>query len=135
MVRSGSQYVQLSGPLFADDVKARFKGAVGDGIRELGKEGEGIMQSFIYQSGFIDSGDFVSSVEAEFVRTRGIGYATVAPRDQWPAPGRPPRIWYERGTRRGKKLRKAGGGFAKTRTRLRQMSYQGIADRIAKVLN
>ena len=95
-----------------------------------------IVQGYIHQAKFIDSGDFVTSVSAEHVRTKGAGYATITARNQWPNPGRPPRIWVERGTRRGVRLRSGKRPFSKTRTRLRQVSIERVfAEPLRKVLN
>ena len=135
MPRRPNQYIELDGPLFDPNVIANFKGAVSDGLGELAQDGAEILQSYIYQAGFIDSGHFVSDVEVVKVQTRGIGYYKVAPFHQWPAKGRPPRIWVERGTRRGVKLRPGRTPFAKTRTRLRQRGLGEIASRITKVIN
>jgi hypothetical protein len=131
MARRGTQYVELDGPLFDPEIIMKFKGAVSAGIRELADEGVEILQAYTWQGGFVDSGDWVTSIHSEFIQNRGIGYAKVLPS----AP-LPPRIWGERGTRRGVKLRKGVGMFRKTKTRLRQLSYeQFFGGRIRRVLN
>lgn len=128
--------IELSGPIFGDDPGQPFYRAMGEGIREMGDLGADILTQFVSQASFIDTGAFVGSVGSEFTQEKGSGFAVIRPTDVWPAAGRPPRIWYERGTRAGTKLRKAGGGFAKTRTRLRQTSLGPVFEaRLQRALN
>lgn len=135
-VRKPNLYYELSGPVFDPQHALAFYRAVGDGIEELGEEGAEILQSFIHQAGLIDTGRLVSSVHSEFTQTRGAGFAKVAPDAVWPDADRPTRIWLERGTREGKRLRSGKRPFSKTKTRLREIAYQRhFADRITKALN
>lgn len=136
MARKGSQYIELSGPLFDDDAIAKFKDAVAWGIEELADEADDIMGSFIMQGGFVDTGRLLRSVDVDFIRTGGqIGYAKVLPTDVWPEPNRPTRTWIARGTRGGVKLRKQFDIFSRTSTRVRALDQSFIADKISTVLN
>lgn len=136
MARRPSEYIELSGPLFDPATIAKFEDALGGGIEELGELGAEILQGTIAAANFIDSGEFISSVTSIYKQERGAGFALVKPTAVWPEPGRPTRTWFERGTRRNVKLRKGGGGFAKTRTRLRTVGLGPVfEDRIERALN
>lgn len=136
MARKGSQYLELSGPLFDDDAIEKFKDAVAWGIEELADEADDIMGSFIMQGGFVDTGRLLRSVDADFIRTGGqIGYAKVLPTDVWPEPDRPTRTWIARGVRGGVKLRKQFDIFSRTATRVRSLDQSFIATKISTVLN
>lgn len=128
--------VELEGVLFSKRMKKAWYDAIADGLDEMTERGTDILIGYIHQAGFIDTGGFISSIETEHPREKGAGYGSIKIKDQWPTPGRPTRIWFERGTRRGKTLRKGGRGVAKTETRLRQMSFDSIfLGRIEKALN
>jgi len=136
MARRPSTYIELSGPLFADDAIAKFKDAVAEGIQDLAEEADDIMASHIAAGGLIDTGRLLRSVDIIRVRSGGnIGYAYIAPTDVWPDADRPTRVWISRGTRRGVKLRKQYDIFSRTATRVRQIDQSFIADKIATVLN
>lgn len=136
MPRRPSQYIELSGPLFEDDVIARFKGAVAEGLQELADEADDIMASVIAAGGLIHTGRLLRSVDAQYIRTgTNIGYAKIVPTDVWPEPDRPTRTWITRGMRSGIKLRRGYDIFSRTATRVRQIDQSFIADMIAEALN
>ncbi len=135
MARTPSQYIEVSGPLFEPDVLERFNRAVTEGLVELGDEASGILAGFVQQSGFVKTGAFIRSIDSQLKGDPlGIGYVVVAPTDVWPMHDRPTRTWYEQGRRKGVKLRKASGGFSKTRRRIRTMTYPKIEAKIQAVL-
>lgn len=136
--RKPSLYYELSGPVFDPRNWVALNRAIGEGIQSLADEGVEILQSFIHQAGLIDSGRLVSSVHSEYTQTRGAGFAKVLPAQGavWPKKDRPTRIWLERGTRGGTRLRSGKRPFSKTKTRLREIAYQRhFADRITRALN
>ena len=137
MARRGGEFIELSGPLFDPDISARFEEAIGEGIEELGELGADILTQFDASASFIDTGQFIGSIESEYRGRKGeAGYAIVRPTDVWPKADRPPRTWFETGMRRGVKLRKANTGFRRTTTRLKQVGLGPVfEDRITRVLN
>ena len=119
-----------------DDMIRKFKDAVAEGIEELADEADDIMGSFILQSGHVDTGRLLRSVDVVYIRTGGaIGYAKVLPTDVWPDADRPTRTWIAHGQRKGVKLMKQFDIFSRTTTRVRSIDKSFIADKIAKVLN
>lgn len=127
MPRRPSQYIELSGPLFEDDAVRRLYDAVAEGMEELGDEGASILGAAVSQRGFVRTGAFLRSIESVAKRAdkdASPGYVAVVVQDAYPAPGRPPRTWFERGTRRGIRLRTGGWGFRKTATALRAFDFE-----------
>ena len=129
--RRVGKYIELSGPLFDDNVGDRIKDALAGGILDLAKEGADIAQDFVTGGGFVQSGRFVRSIGVEVVRSRGAGYASVKVLDEsaaWPTPGRPTRTWMEYGLR-GASNRASGTfrpgiyAFRKTARNLNKRKY------------
>jgi hypothetical protein len=121
------KYIELSGPLFDADVQSHINLGVAEGIEKLADTAAGILAGFVSAAGFVKTGAFLQSIDSKLVRSgNSVGYMKIAPTDVWPTPGRPTRTWFEAGTRGGKKLRKANGGFSKTTTRVNTMSYEMI---------
>lgn len=85
MVRTQSKYIELSGPLFADDVKKRFKSALYEGMGEIAVEGEAIMVAAIYRGFPSGTGQTAKSVESMGVRKTDdvAGYYKITPTDMW----------------------------------------------------
>lgn len=139
MPRRPNQYIELSGPLFDDDVIRKFNDAVADGMEELGDEGADILGASILQRGFVRTGAFLRSVETIAKRTdkdASAGIVTVSVTDAYPNPGRPPKTWFEKGTRNGVRLRTGGYGFRKTADRLKGFDFeQYFGGRIREALN
>lgn len=136
MPRRGNQYIELSGPIFGDDLERLAHDAIAEGIQELGDDAVGIMMSHIQAGGLIDTGRLLRSVDDPMIRTGGaIGYVKVAPTAVWPEPDRPTRTWIARGVRSGKKLRKQYDIFSRTATRTRQIDQTFIANKLAEALN
>jgi hypothetical protein len=139
--RKVNQWLELEGEIFEPAMEEKVKDAIAEGIEHLGDEGAGIMMSAISAAGFVRTGATVRSVESVYKRSGSLvaGYATVAPRNMWPAPNRPTKMWMEEG-RRGRgdarmKLRRGTGAFRKTKTALNRFKLEFIAERIAKALN
>lgn len=113
--------------------------AIADGIKEQGEKGREIMVALIERTGFVDTGDYVSGVEAKFTRSSRLtaGFALVATTDDYQAhgAGRPTDTWLAKGTRKGKKLRKGSDVFTQTSTRLKDAHYEEIAAAITKALD
>lgn len=134
-----TQYIEISGPLFEDDAVRRMHDAVAEGMEELGDEGASILGAAISQRGFVNTGQFLRSIETIAKRQNPddtAGYVAVSVGDAWPAPDRPTKTWFERGTRKGVRLRTGGYGFRKTATALRAMDFELIfLRRIASALN
>lgn len=134
MVRT-SKYLEVTGPLFDEDMAAKFNRALTSGLEELGDEAAGILASFVAQAGFEKTGGFLRSIETKLTRSgSNVGFVTVAPTDVWPMANRPTRTWFEAGTRGGAKLRTGIGGFSKTTTRVKGMSYEKIESKVVAVL-
>lgn len=163
MPRKPSQYIELDGPLFDENMKHRFVIAVREGMEDLSEDLEGVMAATISQGGFVKSGDFLRSVDS-VQRYRGldeVGYIKIYPMDSWSGTitlghagaktksgkarmtvtsvsssnHRPTRTWADRGTRRGVKLRKGLNIFSRTATAGRNIDKQQFADKIAEALN
>lgn len=130
------KYLEVEGGLFAVNMKPRFNDAMSEGIQDVAELGEEIMVSFISAAGFIDTGDFVSSVETTYKRRSDhvIGYAEIAPRAVFPKPDRPTQTWLQDGVRKGQKLRKGYNVAGRTATRIRAFSYETVAAKVAAVL-
>lgn len=127
MPKKPSQYIELSGPLFEDDVIRKFNDAVAEGMEDLGDEGASILGAAISQRGFVGTGSFLRSVDTLAKRTdkdASAGYVAVVVTDAYPEPGRPTRTWFERGTRKGIRLRTGGYGFRKTADRLKAFDFE-----------
>lgn len=137
--RRPNEYIELSGVIFDPGVQRVFNDAVAEGIEELGVEAVGVMMGFIQRGGFVDTGQFLQSVESQFVRAGGdtSGYAVVAPTAVWPEPDRPTRYFAERGVRGGVRLRKGIWLFRNTATRMRADAgaFQLVANKITEALN
>lgn len=129
-------FLEITGPLFDAAAQRRVNDAIAEGLEELGDTAAGILAGFVSQGGFVHTGAFLSSIDAQRKGSDdgGVGYVKVAPTDVWPAADRPTRTWFEKGTRKGVKYRKGIGGFSKTTTRVKGMSYSVIEDKIAAVL-
>ena len=54
--RRVGKYIELSGPLFDDNVGDRIKDALAGGILDLAKEGADAAQDFVTGGGFVQSG-------------------------------------------------------------------------------
>src|SRR3990167_5479764 len=124
--RRVGKYIELSGPLFDDNVGDRIKDALAGGILDLAKEGADIAQDFVTGGGFVQSGRFVRSIGVEVKRTRGAGYATVQVVDAgaaYPSAGRPTRTLMEYGQRNGVQVRKGIYAFRKTARNLNKRKY------------
>lgn len=127
MATRRSQYIELDGPLFDDDMIRKFHDAVAEGMEDLGDEGASILGSAISQRGFIQTGRFLRSIDTVAKRSDkdgSAGYVAVVVNDAYPEPGRPPRTWFERGTRRGIRLRTGGYGFRKTASALKTLDFE-----------
>lgn len=140
MPRKPSQYIELSGPLFDDDVIRKFNDAVADGMEELGEEGASILGAAVLQRNFVKTGRFLRGIEAQAKRTSPgttAGYVAVTVADgAWPEKDRPTKTWFERGTRNGVRLRTGGYGFRKTADRLKSFDFeQYFGGRIREALN
>lgn len=130
--------IRLDGPLFDADVIRNFRREIGEGIQEVGEEGEGILMGFISRAGFEKSGRFLRSVDSEKLEKSGfIDASSVMVTDDWKhmGAGRPTKTWFEAGRRNGVRLRKGGWGFKNTASRLRTFNFeQFFADKIKKAL-
>lgn len=139
MARRPTQYIEISGPLFESDAIRRMHDAVAEGMEELGDEGASILGTAILQRGFVNTGRFLSEIETIAKRqnpNESAGYVAVSVGGTWPEKDRPTKTWYERGTRRGVRLRTGGYGFRKTATALRAMDFDPIfTRRISEALN
>lgn len=139
MARRRTQYIELDGPLFDDDVTRRFHDAVAKGMEEMANDGASILGAAISQRGFVKTGRFLRSIDTLSKRSdkdNSAGYTAVVVTDAYPEKGRPTRTWFERGTRRGVRLRTGGYGFRKAATALRQVDWeQYFGGRIASALN
>lgn len=85
MARPQSKYIELSGPLFADDMVKKFKGALFQGMGEIANEGEAIMVAAIYRGFPNGTGRTAKSVDATAVRKTDdvAGYYKITPTDMW----------------------------------------------------
>lgn len=121
------QYIELSGPLFEDGVGRRFLDAVADGMEELADEGASILGAAISQRGFVKTGRFLRGIDTVAKRSDAddsAGFVAIVVADgAWPNGG-PTKTWFERGTRRGVRLRTGGYGFRKTATALRGHDFE-----------
>ena len=139
MPKKPHQYIELSGPLFEDDAIRKLNDAVAEGMEELGDEGASILGAAISQRGFVKTGAFLRSIDTIAKRSdkdRSAGYVAVAVTDSYPSPGRPTKTWFERGTRRGVRLRTGGYGFRKTADRLKSFDFEQLfGSRIREALN
>jgi len=134
--RKPSKYLELDGPIFDPAVQREMNDAIAEGLDELGDQAAGILAGYVSAAGFVKTGAFLQSIDSKLTRTGdSAGYVKIAPTDVWPAPNRPTRTWLERGTRAGVKLRPAKGSFAKTRSRLNEMTYDHLAAKLEGVLN
>lgn len=134
-----TQYIELSGPIFEDDVARRFHDAVAEGMEELGDEGASILGAAISQRGFVKTGRFLRGVDTIAKRAdkdNSAGFVAIVIADgAWPNGG-PTKTWFERGTRRGVRLRTGGYGFRKTATALRGHDFeQYFGGRIREALD
>lgn len=135
MARKLNQYIEVSGPIFDEATQRRMSDAIAEGLEELGDTAAGILAGYVSAAGFVKTGAFLQSIDAKLVRSSGAGYVKVAPTDVWPTKDRPTRTWLERGTRGGVKLRPAKGVFAKTRSRMNEMTYSHLESKLEGVLN
>lgn len=134
--RKPSKYLELDGPVFDPAVQRQMNDAIADGLEELGDQASGILAGYVSAAGFVKTGAFLKSIDSKLTRTGdAAGYVKVAPTDVWPEKGRPTRTWLEKGTRAGVKLRPAKGVFAKTRSRMNEMTYDHLAAKLEAVLN
>ena len=136
---ASNRTIRLDGPLFDPNVIANFHRAMGEGIQELGEEGEGMLMAFIARAGFEKSGAFLRSVTSDKINLSGLDIAgsSVSVTDDWKhhGAGRPTKTWFEEGKRNGVRLRKGGWGFKNTAARLKTMNFeQFFADKIARSL-
>lgn len=134
----GNRTIRLEGPIFDPNVTRHLHEALGEGIQELGEEGEGILMGFIAKGRFEKSGAFLRSVTSETLSKTGLPNAsTVTVTDDWKhgGAGRPTKTWFERGYRNGVRLRKGSWGFRNTATRMRAMNFeQFFRDKIGRAL-
>lgn len=139
MARRPAQYIEISGPLLEGNAVRLFHDAVAEGMEELGDEGASILGAAILQRGFVRTGRFLRSIETVAKRANpdsSAGFVKVGVGGTWPESDRPTKTWFERGTRRGVRLRTGGYGFRKAATALRAMDFDPIfAQRIAEALN
>lgn len=140
MARKIGKYLEVDGGLFAEDGGERaFKDALAKGIKEQGEKAKEIMVGFIAATPFVDSGDYISSVEATFKRSGPsvVGFALIETTDDWQnrGKGRPTDTWLARGERGGKKLRKGSDVFTKTSNRVKDNSYTEIEHAIVRALD
>ena len=136
MPRKVSQYLELSGPVFEGDTQRKLSDAISEGLEELGDQAAGILAGYVSAAGFVKTGAFLKSIDSKLTRTGdAAGYVKVAPTDVWPEKGRPTRTWLEKGTRAGVKLRPAKGVFAKTRSRVNELSLAHMEGKIEGALN
>lgn len=136
MPRKVSQYLELSGPVFEGDTQRKLSDAISEGLEELGDQAAGILAGYVSAAGFVKTGAFLKSIDSKLTRTGdAAGYVKIAPTDVWPEPNRPTRTWLEKGTRAGVKLRPAKGVFAKTRSRVNELSLAHMEDKIEGALN
>jgi hypothetical protein len=138
VARAENRTIRVEGPIFDPRVVQNLHEALGEGIKELGEEGEGILMSFIARAGFEQSGRFLRSATSEQLSKAGHPDAsTVTVTDDWKhmGAGRPTKTWFERGYRNGVRLRKGGWGFKNTATRMRAMNFdEFFRDKIARAL-
>lgn len=121
--------VKLDGPIFEPDVVRRFQREIGEGIQEVGAEGEGILMGFISKAGFEESDRFLRSVDSEKKSKSGdIDASSVTVTDDWAhmGAGRPTKTWFEEGRRANVRLRKGGWGFKNSAARLRTFDYESM---------
>lgn len=80
-----TQYIELSGPIFEDDVARKFNGAVYAGMEEIADEGDDIMAAQIAAGGFVDTGRLLRSVDILTKRSSQdvTGYFAITPTDTW----------------------------------------------------
>lgn len=136
MPRKVSQYLELSGPVFEGDTQRKLSDAISEGLEELGDQAAGILAGYVSAAGFVKTGAFLKSIDSKLTRTGdAAGYVKIAPTDVWPEPNRPTRTWLEKGTRAGVKLRPAKGVFAKTRSRVNELSLAHMEGKIEGALN
>lgn len=123
-----SRTIRLDGPIFDPNVVSNLHDALGEGIQEIGEEGEGILMSFISRGGFEKSGAFIRSVTSEVAlkNPRYPDAAVIVVTDDWKhrGAGRPTMTWFERGYRNGTRMRKGMWGFRNTATRMRAMNFE-----------
>lgn len=139
MARRLTQYIEISGPLLEGHAARLLHDAVAEGMEEMGEEGASVLGAAVLQRGFVRSGRFLRSIEALAKRQSpndSAGYVAVKFTDAYPEPGRPPVTWFERGTRKGVRLRTGGYGLRKSATALRAMDQDAIfVGRISEALN
>lgn len=126
-MRKPNQYIELDGPLFDARMVRHFHDAVAEGMEEMADDGASILGAAISQRGFVRTGAFLRSIDTIGKRTNkdsSAGYMQIAVTDAWPEPGRPPKTWFERGTRKGVRLRTGGYGFRKTATALKRLDFE-----------
>lgn len=116
------------GPFFMPGRKQRVKGALAEGVQDVGKRGEELYRGFVIGGGFTDTGAFADSITSDFRRRSKdvVGYAKVEVQDSYPKPGRPTATWMERGTRRGVRLRKGIRAGNKSARQLRKLDFSQI---------
>ena len=120
--------LQMAGPIFLPNMKSRVKGALAEGVQNVGEIGADKYRGFVAGGGFVESGRFVDSIASDFKRKSDgvVGYAKVSAPDSYPKPNRPPTTFMERGTRKGVKVRKAIRGGSKTASALRKLDFSQI---------
>lgn len=129
MARVRTPHIELDGPLFDDDAIRRFHDAVADGMEELADEGGSVLGAAISQRGFLQTGKFLRSIDTVAKRRdrdESAGYVAIKVGDAYPMPDRPTRTWFERGTRRGVRLRTGGYGFRKSAAAMKTMDWEQI---------
>lgn len=120
--------VDISGPIFQEAKRRKLlDDGIKAGMRELVARGEAIARQKFDQAG-VPGGQFIRSIKGE-VRPARVG--VIHSLDT-----RPIRTWLEKGTRRGVKLRKGGGGFQSARRQLNTIQKAGFfEDQIARRLD
>lgn len=136
--RRYNQYLEVDGPIFDPDMKPMFMRAVHEGMEEHGEEGANVLGAAVLQRGFVRTGRFLQGIESAGKHSQKDtpGFVAITFGHKWPEPDAPTATWFERGTRKGVRLRTGGWGLRKTATLMRRMDYDDLyARRITAVLN